>query len=124
MNPGMGGVGVSLNSRMCRAGWLVVAVLVVLLGCSKGEQASPHTESSSRSVSQALEPSAWPAQAVVATNSIELQDRLHVTGDIAVVQASNGPWLSSNAELAASYDSAPIFADAPADRIEASRGRL
>jgi hypothetical protein len=87
--------------------WAVLLTLLgALVGCSKQEEAasSPLGKSQVAAVVQRLEPSAWPAPAVVATNSIELQDRLEVSGDIAVTRASPGPWLSSNAEFVAGMD--------------------
>ena len=67
-------------------------------------------------VVQRLEPEAWPAQAVVSTNSILLQDRLEVSGDIAVTRASPGPWLSSNAEFVAGMD-AVVTGNLQADTV-------
>lgn len=48
---------------------------------------------------QALEVGEWPLEALVATNSIQFEDRATFEGDVAVTQAATGAVLSSGTEL-------------------------
>ena len=93
-----------------------------MAGCSRGDKAWDKAEPGRAAetpvgtVKLALEPAQWPLEAVVATNSIALQDRLEVTGDVAVTQASPGPVLSSNAELVLGMD-AKVTGSVKADTL-------
>jgi hypothetical protein len=90
---------------MNRECWVnnVVALGCLLLGgiAASCSSVAPVGEDlgSTASVAQPLEASQWPLEALVATNSIEFQDRAAFTGDVAATRASAGPFLSSNAEM-------------------------
>jgi hypothetical protein len=107
-------------SRLRRVfGWVpLLTLLGVMLGCSRHDQTASggRGNGSVTAVAQRLEPNSWPAQAIIATNSIELQERLEVSGDIAVTRASPGPWLSSNAEFVADMD-AVVTGNLQADTV-------
>ncbi|HEX2734315.1 MAG TPA: lectin-like protein [Polyangiaceae bacterium] len=66
--------------------------------------------------SAALSASEWPSESLVATNSIQFNQRAHIDGNVAVKQASPGPVLAHNAEFALEQD-AFIVGSVRADTI-------
>ena len=97
--------------------WAVGLGLVALAagGCSRAEKnAAP--PSPQAAIAQRLAPADWPAVAVVATNSVELQDRLQIAGDVVVTQASAGPTLGWGAKLVVGLD-ATLDGSATADTL-------
>jgi hypothetical protein len=105
--------------------WGLVLVVLSVIGCAKADlddgQATEPTKPAT--VAQPLEPAEWPLEAVVATNSIQLKDRLEVTGDVAVTQASPGPVLSSGAELVLD-SSAKVTGNVKADTLKLAGGSV
>jgi hypothetical protein len=73
--------------------------LALFVSCSSdagkgGEDAGIGTNG----LAEPLTASEWPTEAIVATNSIWLQDRAKVKGNVAATKAAS-QWLSSNSEL-------------------------
>lgn len=110
------------HSDLVRTVTALVVFLVATVGCSRRTE----VEVSVGTTEQALTPSDWPAEALVVTNSIHLDQRASVTGDVAAWVASPGPVLFQNASWGsptmrsslATYGLTP-FILAPAPRYRA-----
>jgi hypothetical protein len=75
----------------------------LLWGCSKTEAPTASTEATNTSAQQ-LTAADWPAEALVVTNSTQLDQRARLEGSAAVTQASPGTVLAHAAELALEVD--------------------
>lgn len=109
--------GRSLHSRFQHLAFLRMLVGLAIfvagaVGCSERTKIEPAVGVAE----QALNASEWPAQALVVSNSIHLDQRAQVTGDVAARVASPGPVLYQNAELGLAND-ARINGNARADTI-------
>jgi hypothetical protein len=112
-----------ISNRLCSSGvellWCAVSVLtgISLIGCGgKIEEFGRVFGSDTRSEVQPVTAGDWPSDALVATNSVQLDQRARFSGNVSVTRSSPGPVLSQNAELALGIDSV-LTGSARADTI-------
>lgn len=93
-------------------------LLVIATACQwlvAGCDSKPAEQSSDQASAQ-LSASDWPSESLVATNSIQFNQRAHIDGNVAVTRASPGPVLARNAEFVLEQD-AFVVGNVRADTI-------
>jgi alpha-tubulin suppressor-like RCC1 family protein len=109
-------------ARRTRAVLLALASLIGSLAASCAQESSPTDDVDYSNGAITLAPgwvtgSTWPAETVVALNSVALRGTSLVSGDVGVIRAGSGAFLSGSAELALSSN-AEVIGNVRADTVD------
>lgn len=90
-----------MRDARLRLGLLVLVVAAYSCNGQPGDGSAPQVDLQTQRLVTASgwqSGGAWPADTVVALNSLHLRKDSHVTGDMAVIQAGTGPFLAGRSE--------------------------
>src|SRR5689334_21893401 len=102
-----------------------VAMIIAAAGCA-AEVAEKPTQVQAQTQALVMAPgwisgSSWPAETMLALNSVHLRKNSQVVGNVAVIRAGSGPFLSGSYE-AVIADNVELRGDLRADSVSVQDG--